>query len=114
MDITKIKRVRKVEVQIGEESFWVEHNPWKWDKQFSEEHNRLLEEEDENQDRAERGRERYIFTLAGVLEDWDITQNGEKAPICEQVLRDLADFALFEIYFAVRQDLLDLDSKKKN
>jgi hypothetical protein len=109
MDLKKIKRLRRVEVEVSssekDEKFYLDYIPRRWNAAFVEGHNTLLEEENVETQFPERGRERYIYTLSKVVEEWDITQDGERVPVSEAFLREIDDLYLYAMYNAVRQDL---------
>lgn len=104
MDFSRIRRTRKVQVAVGGESFAVEYAPRRWNADFVEKHNALLEEEQEG-NIVLVGRERYIFTLAWMLEGWEITDAGETVPVTEDFLAQVEDVFLFAMYSAVRNDI---------
>jgi hypothetical protein len=105
MDFAKIKRTRRVEVQIGEDTLHLDYIPRRWDAVLVEKHNALLAEEDEHAPFPERGRERYVTTLERVVEKWDITQDGQPVEVCEAFLRQVEDAYLLAMYGAVRADI---------
>jgi hypothetical protein len=112
MDIAKIKRTRRVQVTVGDESFWIEYIPRRWDLAFVEQHNALLTEESEDADPATRGRARYLYTLSTVLDDWDITQDGKRLPVSPDMLATVEDLYLLAMYMAIRVDIEEREKEK--
>lgn len=115
MDLTKLRRARRVTVDLGEiGEMWVEYVPRRWDAAFVEEHNAILTEEEHAEGVGiEKGRERYLYTLARLLVGWDITEDGQSVPVTRQALETLDDAVLFLAYRAVRADI-EAEEQAKN
>jgi hypothetical protein len=113
MDITKIKRTRRVEVTVGDESFWVEYVPRRWDNTFVEQHNAILAEEPEDTTDIAPARQRFIFTILAVADAWDITQDEVQLPITDETLTSIDDLYLYSIYKSIREDIEER-AKEKN
>jgi len=114
MEFEKIKRVRRVTVTLGDESFWMNYVPRRWNKAFVDRHNEMIEEENKDLEIIERGRERFIFTLVAVVDNWDICQDGTAVDVSEEFLRQVDDNWLFLMYWAVRSDIEDEDQAKNS
>lgn len=112
MELTKIRRTRSVQVQVGEETVRLDFAPRRWDAVFVQRHNEMLDAEDEGVEFPERGRERYIFTLSQVVTGWDVTVEGEGVEVSEELLRQVDDLILFAMYSAVRRDVEGQDEAK--
>ena len=115
MDFTKLRRARRVTVDLGEiGEMWVEYVPRRWDAAFVEEHNAILADEERAEGVGiERGRERYLYTLARLLVGWDITDDGSPVPVNRQTVEALDDAVLFLIYRTVRADI-EAEEHEKN
>jgi len=112
MELKQIRCVRRVEIVVGGNRFWLDYVPRRWDAAFVEGHNALVASEDPGTPFLERGRERYVYTLIRVATGWDITQDGEPVPLTEEVLRQVDDVYLLAMYSAVRSDVEQGEEEK--